>query len=238
MKPSPLNVVYAGRVGYERGLAWQAELEQQRLAHEIPDQLLVLEHPSVITLGHRAAEGNVLASPEFLRGQGIEVHRVNRGGDVTYHGPGQIVLYAVAHLDERRIRVADFVWALEEAMIRTAAAVGVDACRQARRPGVFVNYDKVGAVGIHVSRGVTTHGLALNVDPQLEHFNLIVPCGLRDHGVTSLQSLVHDRLRQADLAQRLVSHLVELLRWYPLEEASKPGGRPGPARGAHMNILG
>ena len=238
MKPSPLNVIDAGRVGYERGLAWQAELEQKRLAREIPDQLLLLEHPSVITLGHRAAEGHILVSPDVLRAQGIEVHRVNRGGDVTYHGPGQIVVYAVAHLDDKCIRVADFVWALEEAMIRTAAAVGIDAGRQEKRPGVFVGQDKVGAVGIHVSRGVTTHGLALNVDPRLEHFDLIVPCGLRDHGVTSLQRLVQDRLRQEDLASRLVSHLTELLCWRPLEALSRSTERLGPGPGVAMKTVG
>lgn len=206
-----LQVIRAGRLPYLEGLALQQRLERARLVDEVPDTVVAVEHPPVITLGHRGDTDNVVASADHLLGLGIEVHRTSRGGDVTYHGPGQCVLYPIVHLDQCRLKVGGFVAILEECMIRTAADFGVTAGRLARRPGIFVGGDKIGAVGLHVSRGVTTHGLAFNVDPDLSHFELIVPCGLRDHGVTSLHHASGRRIEVEMVEHALIEHLAELL---------------------------
>lgn len=206
-----LRVLRAGLVPYDEALALQQELCRRRLAGEIPDTVVVLEHPPVITLGHRADAGNVVAPAERLRVLGIEVHRVDRGGDVTYHGPGQVVMYPIVDLEAAKLGTARFVEILEECMIRAAARYGVEATRLPRKRGVFAGPDKIGAVGIHVSHGVTTHGLALNVDPDLSHYDLIVACGLRDHGVTSLRRAAGRPVDQRDVEDTLVATLAELL---------------------------
>jgi lipoyl(octanoyl) transferase len=210
---STLRVIRAGRLSFPEALAWQQTLEVRRISGEIPDTALCLEHPPVITLGHRGDAAHVLASRELLAAQGIEVHRTTRGGDVTYHGPGQLVLYPVTDLMGLRLTVAGFVNALEETMVRTARDFGVEATRVQGKPGVFVGHDKIGAVGIHLSRGVTTHGLAFNVDPNLSHFELILPCGLRENGVTSLRrELGSDDPHRLGAAQAsLIRHLGEVL---------------------------
>lgn len=211
MKASELRLLRPGRLPYDVGLLWQERLERLRLADEIPDTVILLEHPPVLTIGHRGEEANVVAEASLLHKLGIEVHRTSRGGDVTYHGPGQIVVYPIVHLDQSRLSVAQFVSLLEETMIRTVAEHGVDARRMPNRPGIFVGNDKIGAVGIHVSRGVTTHGLALNVDPDLSHFDLIVPCGLRHHGVTSLRRAAGRGVDETEVQKALVKNLANLM---------------------------
>jgi lipoyl synthase len=210
----PLQVLRLGRVPYEDALALQRDLAARRLAREIPDTVVVLEHPPVITLGHRADAGNVVAPAPLLRELGIAVHRVDRGGDVTYHGPGQVVMYPIVDLEAAKLGTARFVEILEECMIRAAARHGVEAARIPRKRGVFAGLDtkeKLGAVGIHVSHGVTTHGLALNVDPDLGHYALIVACGLREHGVTSLRRASGHPVDQRDVEDALIATLAELL---------------------------
>ncbi len=161
-----------------------------RRAGTCPDTLLLLEHAPVYTLGRSATPANVLWSDEQLRAAGIQQARTSRGGDVTYHGPGQLVGYPIVHLGQAGLGVLDFVTGLEEVLIRTAAAFGVHAGRDARNRGAWVGNDKLAAVGIHVSHQVSRHGFALNVNTRMEDYRGIVACGLHHAGVTSLQRLL------------------------------------------------
>lgn len=206
-----LEVLRVGRLPYEEALALQAGLESARQRDERGDVVVVVEHPPVITLGHRGAAEHVVATPEHLARLGIAVHRTSRGGDVTYHGPGQLVVYPIVDLHRAKLGQAAFVELLEAAMLRACAGQGVEARRLAGTRGVFVGNDKVGAVGIRVSRGVTTHGLALNVDPDLSHYELIVPCGLRDHGVTSLRRAAGRPVNAAAVERDVLSALRDRL---------------------------
>lgn len=177
-----------GRLGYQQSLDLQQELVSQRKQGVIPDQLLIVEHPHVITLGRNAKEGHVLASPEVLAKAGIELHATNRGGDVTYHGPGQIVGYPIFDLREWKRDVVAYVRAIEEVIIGALADFGVTGERDPQATGVWVGGAKVAAIGVHLSRWVTSHGFALNVDTNLDYFRYIVPCGLTKP-VTSLRDL-------------------------------------------------
>lgn len=180
---APIVASWLGRIGYRDGWALQKRLVQARADGDIPDQLLLLEHDPVLTLGRRADESHVLASPRELARRGIEVIRVERGGEVTYHGPGQLVAYPILRLADRGILVRPLVAALEAAMIRTCAQLGVSAERREGHPGCWIDAAgpgprKIGALGLRIERGVTYHGIALNVDPELRDFDLIDPCGM------------------------------------------------------------
>ncbi len=179
----PLAARWLGRIGYRDAWALQHDLVARRIAGEIPDQLLLLEHPAVLTLGRQAEEGHVQASPGELAARGIELIRVERGGEVTYHGPGQLVAYPILALSRRGLLVRPLVRALEAAMTDTCAAFGVPAGRREGHPGCWCDGDgaeprKIGALGLRVERGVSYHGIALNVDPDLADFDLIDPCGM------------------------------------------------------------
>ena len=178
-------------IGYQEALELQRELVEERRANRIPDLLLLLQHPPVITLGVRSetARANVVATSERLAELGIEVHETGRGGDVTYHGPGQIVGYPILDLRPDRCDVHKYVRDLEEVMIRTCADYGIAAGRIAGLTGTWVGAEKIGAIGIRISRWITSHGFAFNVRTDLDHFKLIVPCGISDRGVTSLERL-------------------------------------------------
>jgi lipoyl(octanoyl) transferase len=181
---------YLGRVDYALALDWQRALLDARARDAVPDTLLLVEHPPVITLGRRASYGDVLVDPDALSERGITVHETNRGGLVTYHGPGQLVGYPIASL--RGLTGGDvvrYVSGLEETVIRALATYGVVAGRDPQHHGVWVGDAKIAAVGVAISRGVTMHGFALNVCPHLAHFLLINPCGILDRGVTSLAAL-------------------------------------------------
>jgi lipoate-protein ligase B len=171
-------------------LALQETLHARRAAGEIPDTLLLLEHRPVYTLGRSASADHVLYSEAGLRAAGIERVETSRGGDVTYHGPGQLVGYPIVHLGEAGLRVLEYVDALEETLIRAVAAFGVAAGRDARNRGVWAGNDKLAALGIRVSRQVAMHGFALNVAPRLDDYRGIVACGLKDAGVTSMARLL------------------------------------------------
>lgn len=177
-----------GRLGYAQAFALQTELVQQRKQGLIPDQLLFVEHPHVVTLGRNANFANVLASPEILDKTGIELHPTDRGGDVTYHGPGQIVGYPIFDLREWKRDVGAYVRAIEEVIIRALATFGITGGRESGATGVWVDGAKVAAIGVHLSRWVTSHGFALNVDTDLSYFRYIIPCGLTKP-VTSLRQL-------------------------------------------------
>jgi lipoate-protein ligase B len=183
-----LEVRQLGRMGYREAWDLQKQLSEQRKRGEIGDQLLFVEHPHVLTLGRNARQTNVLSAPERLRELGIEVVEIDRGGDVTYHGPGQIVGYPIFDLREWKRDVVAYVRALESAVIAALERFGVRGERDASATGVWVNGAKVCAIGVHISRWVTTHGFALNHTTDLTYFQHIVPCGLT-RPVTSLRRL-------------------------------------------------
>ena len=195
-----INLLHLGRVPYTEALAIQQRVIAARKQNLIGDTLLLLEHPPVLTLGRNAHRSNVLASDEFLRERGIELHEINRGGDVTYHGPGQLVGYPI--LDLRgdwpgkkgpHLGPVDYVRLLEEVLIRTCGEFGVMAQRICKLTGVWtiaggsIPEKKIAAIGVHVSQGVTSHGFAMNVTTDLRDFEWIVPCGIADKPVTSLE---------------------------------------------------
>jgi lipoyl(octanoyl) transferase len=195
-----INLLHLGRVPYAEGLAIQQQVIAARKQNLIGDTLLLLEHPPVLTLGRNSSRANVLASDEFLQQRGIELHEVNRGGDVTYHGPGQLVGYPIIDLrgdlpgkKGPHLGPVDFVRMLEEVLIRTCGDFGVMAQRICKRTGVWtlaggsIQEKKIAAIGVHVSQGVTSHGFALNVTTDLRDFDWIVPCGITDRQVTSLE---------------------------------------------------
>jgi lipoyl(octanoyl) transferase len=178
-----------GVVGYADALAMQRALVEERRAGSVPDLLLILQHPAVITLGVKGDGGrsHILASAERLAEEGIAVEETGRGGDVTYHGPGQIVGYPILDLRPDRCDVHRYVRDVEEVMIRTCAEYGVNAGRISGLTGTWVGEDKIGAIGIRISRWITSHGFAFNAATNLQHFRMIVPCGIAEHGVTSLE---------------------------------------------------
>jgi lipoate-protein ligase B len=178
----------------------------------VPDTLLLLEHEAVITLGRHADPAGVLAGPEALAAAGIGLHRVERGGEATYHGPGQVVGYPILELKARGLGVRRYVAALEETMVRAAAAFGVEARPLAGRPGVYTSRGKLGAVGVAVSRGVTFHGLAFNVCPDLSHFRFIVPCGQTDIPPTALAQHLPEPPTVEEAADALVQAFREVFK--------------------------
>jgi lipoyl(octanoyl) transferase len=195
-----------GLVTYADGLRLQRELVAQRKAGEIPDILLLLEHPHVYTLGRNAKKENLLISAEQLAARGAEVFEIDRGGDVTYHGPGQLVGYPILDLAQHRRDIAWYMRCLEEVLIEVAGDYGIEAGRLAGAPGVWVGNDKLAAMGVHISRWVTSHGFAFNVNTDLRYFDWIVPCGLRDKGVTSLQKLLGRRIEMDEVTEKVVRH--------------------------------
>lgn len=206
-----LTVNDLGRdAGYGETLALQERLHAQRVAGEIPDTVLLLEHRPVYTLGRSASEGHILYSEEALRQAGIERVVTTRGGDVTYHGPGQLVGYPLIHLGAAGLRVLEYVTALEETLIRAVATYGIEAGRDARNRGVWVGDDKLAALGIRVSRQVTMHGFALNVTTHLEDYRGIVACGLRNAGVTSLSRLLGRGPEMAEVKERVAAAFREV----------------------------
>ena len=209
-----------GRVAYADALALQRALvaERQRsradaergdgAAGSIKDVLLLLEHPHVLTLGVRGDGGrsHLLATPDVLDARGVEVHEAGRGGDITYHGPGQIVGYPIVDLRPDRCDVHRYVRDIEEVLIRTAADYGVAAERIDGLTGVWVGRDKLAAIGVRIARWVTSHGFAFNVTTDLEYFDLIVPCGIADRGVTSLARVLGRPVDRVEVEDRIVAH--------------------------------
>jgi lipoyl(octanoyl) transferase len=173
-------------VTYENGMKLQQKLVELRQTDEIPDQFLLLEHPPVITLGRGGSMGNLLATADLLRAERVRFFETTRGGDITYHGPGQVVGYPIVHLGEGKRDVRKYVTNLEEVLIRTVAEYGITAERVEGRRGIWVGNDKIAAIGVRIARWVTSHGFALNVNTNLDHFRLITPCGLHGTGVTSI----------------------------------------------------
>ncbi len=191
---------------YAAALELQRERVAQRKAGAIPDTLLLLEHPHVYTLGRNARQENMLVSAEWLASRGAQVFHTDRGGDVTYHGPGQLVGYPIFDLTQHRRDISWYMRSLEEVFIRTAHDFGIEAGRAAGAAGVWVGNDKLVAMGVHLSRWVTSHGFALNVNTDLRYFEWIVPCGLQGKGVTSLAKLLGRAMEMEDVTERVVEH--------------------------------
>jgi lipoyl(octanoyl) transferase len=201
-----------GLVLYDEALALQRRLVDERRAGTIPDTLLLLQHPAVITLGVKGDGGrsNVVATPERLAALGIDVQETGRGGDVTYHGPGQIVGYPILDLRPDRCDVHRYVRDLEEVMIRVCGEHGLSAGRIKGMTGTWIGGEKIGAIGVRISRWITMHGFAFNVGTTLEHFQLIVPCGLAGHGVTSLEKATGRSLSLEAVEDSVIGHFSDV----------------------------
>ena len=205
-----------GTLDYQSALDLQRELVEQRKRGEIPDQLLLLEHPDVITLGvkNRGARSHVLESDATLAGKGIAVFETGRGGDVTYHGPGQLVGYPIIDLKPDRCDVHRYVRDLEEVLIRAVSDFGIDAGRVAGLTGIWVDVAgrqaKLAAIGVRISRWVTSHGFALNVATDLSRFELIVPCGIADKGVTSMAALLGQTVSMDEVRSAVTLRFAEI----------------------------
>ena len=207
-----IEVRRLGLLAYPEALALQRALVEDRRAGRVGDLLLLVEHPHVLTLGVRGDGGrsHILATADALARRGIEVHEAGRGGDITYHGPGQVVGYPILDLKPDRCDVHRYVRDLEEVLIRTAADYGIEGGRIAGLTGVWVGQEKVAAIGVRIARWITSHGFAFNVSTNLDHFQLIIPCGIGDRGVTSLERLLGRTVEQADVEDRIASHFAEL----------------------------
>jgi len=203
-----------GLIGYAEAWELQKRVVAARKAGAIEDVLLLCEHPPVITLGRSGKRENLLASEHVLRQKGVEFHATDRGGDITYHGPGQIVGYPILNLGAIRRDVVWYVRTLEEAMIRATAEFGIIAERVAGKTGIWVRAgnteEKLAAIGVHISRWVTSHGFAYNVSTDLRNFDLIVPCGIADRKATSLEKLLGRSVEEKEVAPRIAKHLGEL----------------------------
>jgi lipoyl(octanoyl) transferase len=210
---SPLEVRRLGTIGYQAALDLQVRLVEERKQGRIPDQLLLLEHPPVITLGARNRQGrsNVLETEEALALKGVDVFETGRGGDVTYHGPGQLVGYPIVELPPDRRDVHRYVRDLEEVLIRTVADFGIAGSRVPGLTGIWVGDNKLAAIGVRLSRWVTSHGFALNVSTDLSNFGLIVPCGITGKGVTSMERLLSRRVSMAEVADTAAAYFQTVL---------------------------
>jgi len=245
--PAPSRELAVRRLGvvpYDEALALQRALVEQRKQGEIPDTLLLVQHPHVLTLGVKGdgGRGHILAPSERLAAMGVEVLETGRGGDVTYHGPGQLVAYPIIDLDPDRRDVHRYVRDLEEVMIRVCAACGVTAGRIPGKSGAWVRVpaagtgtalvaepesgaglpEKIGAVGVRISRWITSHGVALNVWTDLEYFQLIVPCGIAEYGVTSLEREIGVQIAMDQIEARFVQSFGEVFDRRPVSIDASP----------------
>ena len=209
------QIVHLGLVGYAEAYALQKRIVAARKAEAIEDVLLLCEHPHVITQGRNGKREHLLASEHVLRQKGMEYYETSRGGDITYHGPGQIVGYPILNLGAIRRDVVWYVRTLEEAMIRATSEFGITAERVAGKTGIWVRAgnteEKLAAIGVHISRWVTSHGFAYNVSTDLRNFDLIVPCGIADRKATSLEKLLGRSVEEKEVSPRIAKHLGELL---------------------------
>src|SRR5262247_4075853 len=203
-----IEVRRLGFMRYPEALALQRTLVEERRANRVGDLLLFVEHPHVLTLGVRGDGGrsHVLASAEALESRGVEVHETGRGGDITYHGPGQLVGYPIVNLKPDRCDVHRYVRDLEDVLMRVAADYGIAAARVDGLTGVWVGREKLAAIGVRIARWVTSHGFALNVTTDLDCFDLIVPCGIADRGVTSLSRLLGRAVERNEVEDYIVAH--------------------------------
>jgi lipoyl(octanoyl) transferase len=207
-----LEVRRLGTVPYGEGLDLQNRLTEERRSERIPDMLLLLQHPHVLTLGGRGDGGrsHILATPARLSELGVTVFETGRGGDVTYHGPGQLVGYPILDLQPDRCDVHKYVRDVEEVLIRTLSDYGIEAVRIKGLTGVWVGHEKIAAIGVRIARWITSHGFAFNVSTDLDYFRLIVPCGITGRGVTSLEKLLRHAVPFGEVEERVAAHFCEV----------------------------
>ena len=240
-----MNLQYCnhGRLSYRDAWQLQESLRGQRIEGRIPDTFLLLEHPPVITLGRRAKEADILLDMEGLRSRGVEVVRIDRGGEVTYHGPGQLVGYLIFHLSVTSGSIKRFVHLLEETLIRALSHWGIEAGRHPVHRGVWVGSEKIAALGLSVSHQVTTHGFALNVSTDLSAFRWIVPCGIKDGGVTSMERILRRGVTLEEVRPVVLQELAETFGFtkvspvdlYPAENP-RGGGSIGAQRMSALDL--
>lgn len=230
-----LWVVDAGSVDYRVAFEWQRKLHTLRVADEIPDVLLLLEHPHVYSLGRRFSPEHLLLSDAQLAEKGIDLVESDRGGSITYHGPGQLVAYPILDLRHPKREYPDaikYLRLLEEALIKTIRSFGVAAARREGLTGVWVGTDKIASIGVNVTRGVSKHGLALNVSPQLEYFEGMIACGLEDAGSTSLEKILQRPIGVGEVIDKLARSLAKVMHRrpvpQPLEQLIELAGLAGP----------
>jgi len=205
-KPPKKNLIdmYGGVIPYQRALELQRKLWQARIECRIPDVLLLLQHPPVFTIGRFRGEEHIMISPNLLAQKGIPLYHTDRGGSVTYHGPGQLVGYPIIHLQDKHISVREYIWKLEEVIIETLCEFSLHGSRSGQYPGgVWVGDKKICSIGIRIHSSVTTHGFALNVNNDLDNFRYIRPCGLKSDMVTSIAELLHHEVDMASVIQTL-----------------------------------
>ncbi len=198
-------------ISYEEAFDLQKRLVEMRSQDNINDILILLEHPPVLTVTRKATLKNVLASPDELKEKGISLCKTNRGGDITYHGPGQLVGYPIMDLKEHGKDLHKYIRNIEEMIIKLLRDYDISAHRDKNNPGVWVGKEKIAAIGIAVKSSWTTmHGFSLNINPDLSHYSLIVPCGITDRGVTSLSKLLGKSVSQKEVRERLIQHFQEV----------------------------
>lgn len=204
-----LNVVNLGKMDYQEALDLQFKLLEKRQKGEIDDTILIVEHPPVITLGRNAKRENVLFSDQYLKEHNVDIVEINRGGDVTYHGPGQIVGYPIVNIKEQKLGIKDFVYKLEEMIINLLKDnYDIEAKRDDINNGVWVDGEKITAVGLAVKRWVTMHGFALNVSTDLSFFKLIVPCGIESREVTNIKKLIGENLNIENVIKYVIDYFI------------------------------
>lgn len=200
------NLLSLGLVDYGQALQVQESLHKKRVAGEISDTLILLEHPPVLTLGSSGKSENILLSGEELTRAGISIYKIGRGGDITYHGPGQLVGYPIIDLRERGRDISRYIWEIEEVIIQLLLEYNIYGTRLQGLRGVWVENEKICAIGVQVRKWVTMHGFALNINTNLAHFGYIVPCGIVNKGVTSLSQILGNDLDMKEVGEKVVNH--------------------------------
>jgi lipoate-protein ligase B len=237
-------IINLGLIDYQKAWDLQHLLWSKRVAGELPDLLLFLEHPHVITLGRRGNRSHLLASQEVLETMRIPIFHVERGGDVTYHGPGQMVVYPIFDLKEYGYRLIRYIGQLEEVILRVLGDFGIQGRRDPVNRGVWVDGEKIASVGVTIKRWVSFHGFSLNYETNLKYFELINPCGLEGKKMTSMAKILEERISRGVLIERICFHFSQIFKMY-LEEKnieevitgfSSPSPQPSPARGEDRPI--
>ncbi|WP_090440859.1 lipoyl(octanoyl) transferase LipB [Natronincola peptidivorans] len=216
-----LNLLFLGKCHYDEALKIQYDILEKRQQNIIEDTLIIVEHPPVITLGRHATKGNIMVSAKYLEDQKIQLYETDRGGDVTYHGYGQIVGYPIVDLKSKKMGIRQFVDKLEEVFIQLLKdKYNITAERSLKHTGVWVENSKIAAVGLAVKRGITMHGFAFNVNTKLEHFNLIVPCGISNKGVTSIENILKKPVELKNVNQWILEYFLKIFNYEEYQELS------------------
>lgn len=211
-----VNILDLGKASYKEVWDLQLRLVEKRKIDEIPDTLLIVEHPHVITLGKHGDESNIKVSLQELKRMGIEYFRVDRGGDVTYHGPGQIVGYTIFKIPGHIGGLRKFIYFIEDSIIEVLKSYRIEAHKDPKIVGVWVGNDKIAAIGLALTDSVTYHGFALNINTDLEFFNIITPCGLKDKGVTSMERILRKKVGMEEVKLKITKKISENWRRYLL----------------------